>query len=299
MKKQLFLSVILVTLLVALSTVPALAGGWATITVDALPARISAGETLTIGFMVRQHGYRPMEDLQPTLTFSGAGEKDNFAVEAYADGEVGHYAASVTFPNAGTWNWAIQAFTMDQPMPSLTVGEASAVQSAPGRPIPVGWVLAGAGGLTCLAGSGWAFSRKRPRLGLALAILGLAIAGAGFVFSPGQSAQSASANAAEAGNYSPNSEEANNDSPAETGRALFVSKGCVTCHLNRHIEAAYFVFSTEIGPDLTNFTAAPEYLRMWLSDPAAVKPDTKMPDLGLNEAEIEALIAFLNVEAKK
>jgi hypothetical protein len=31
-----------------------------------------------------------------------------------------------------------------------------------------------------------------------------------------------------------------------------------------------------------------------LKDPAAAKSDTKMPDLDLKEAEIEALIAFIN-----
>lgn len=35
------------------------------------------------------------------------------------------------------------------------------------------------------------------------------------------------------------------------------------------------------------------FLRRWLSDPSAVKPGTDMPTLGLQPAEIDALIAFL------
>jgi hypothetical protein len=38
----------------------------------------------------------------------------------------------------------------------------------------------------------------------------------------------------------------------------------------------------------------PDFLRSWLKDPRAVRPNTQMPDLGLKQAEIEALIAFLN-----
>jgi hypothetical protein len=51
-----------------------------------------------------------------------------------------------------------------------------------------------------------------------------------------------------------------------------------------------------IGLDLTRFTASPEYLRSWLSDPASVKQDTEMPDLNLSGAEIEELITFINSE---
>ena len=289
MKKRHIYLMILVTLLAAFIAIPARAGGWAVITVDALPARIAASETLTIGFTVRQHGIKPLSGLQPVLFFYGAGEKENFTVEAHADGEVGHYTALVTFPNSGMWDWSIQAFNMDQPMPPLAVNEASVAQPAQEPPAPASWALAGIGGLAGIAGSGWAFFLKRPRLALAFAILGLVIAGAGFAFRPVQAAPPVSASA----------DEASNPSPAETGQALFVTKGCVTCHINYRINAAYYVFSTEIGPNLTSYTASAEYLRIWLNDPVAVKPDTKMPDLDLNEAEIEALIAFLNGEAKK
>ena len=46
-------------------------------------------------------------------------------------------------------------------------------------------------------------------------------------------------------------------------------------------------------PDLTNVRLNADYLRQWLNDPSALKPDTAMPTLGLKSDEIEALIAFL------
>jgi cytochrome c1 len=45
---------------------------------------------------------------------------------------------------------------------------------------------------------------------------------------------------------------------------------------------------------LSNFSASPEALRLRLKDPASVKSDTWMPNLNLSDAEIEALIAFIN-----
>jgi hypothetical protein len=53
-------------------------------------------------------------------------------------------------------------------------------------------------------------------------------------------------------------------------------------------------FGVDMGPNLTNFSASPEYLRVWLKDPLAAKSTAKMPDLGLKEVEMDALIAFIN-----
>lgn len=81
-------------------------------------------------------------------------------------------------------------------------------------------------------------------------------------------------------------------SPADSGAALFRAKGCVSCH--RH--AAVAQGGPSIGPDLTAYEADPAFLRRWLADPAAVRPNTLMPDLRLDSAEIDALIAFLESE---
>jgi cytochrome c oxidase subunit 2 len=38
----------------------------------------------------------------------------------------------------------------------------------------------------------------------------------------------------------------------------------------------------------------PENLREWLRDPAGIKPGARMPDLNLSEAELDALVAYLD-----
>src|SRR5262245_26765557 len=93
--------------------IPVFAGGWAVITLDKLPTGVVAGDPLTVGFTVRQHGRTPLPGLAPTIT--AALNKEQFVVNAVADGEPGHYAATFTFPKEGEWQWSIQAFTMDQP----------------------------------------------------------------------------------------------------------------------------------------------------------------------------------------
>ena len=79
------------------------------------------------------------------------------------------------------------------------------------------------------------------------------------------------------------------------GRALFSAKGCVTCHHHRAVPGSG-TFGEGI-PDLTTFRWTADYLRTWLTDPAAIRPNTYMPNLGLKQDEIEALIAFLSAES--
>lgn len=81
--------------------------------------------------------------------------------------------------------------------------------------------------------------------------------------------------------------------PAEQGRALFRNKGCVTCHLNRRVEGESRVMDFG-APNLTDYSNDPDFLRRWLTNPSAVRPGTRMPNLHLSADEIESLIAFLN-----
>jgi mono/diheme cytochrome c family protein len=80
---------------------------------------------------------------------------------------------------------------------------------------------------------------------------------------------------------------------AGIGQQLFVAKGCITCHRHDAI-VVQRRFTIDSIPNLTAYRNDPAYLRVWLKDPAAVKPATEMPNLGLSAAEIEALIAFIN-----
>jgi cytochrome c2 len=84
-------------------------------------------------------------------------------------------------------------------------------------------------------------------------------------------------------------------SQVERGRQLFLAKGCITCHYNSRAADRNEYWTIDIGaPDLSNYSSHPEVLLIRLKDPVAAKSDTKMPDLGLKETEIEALIAFIN-----
>ncbi len=96
------------------------------------------------------------------------------------------------------------------------------------------------------------------------------------------------------------------------GSKSFGAKGCIQCHKVRFeddsasniIERASFN-----GPDLTHFASRNvfagailpeegqsrgEALKDWLADPPYIKPGSFMPDLALTEAEIDALIVWLD-----
>jgi mono/diheme cytochrome c family protein len=275
--------------------VPVLAGGWAVITLDELPAGAVAGEPLTIGFTVLQHGRTPMSDLDPTITARSGGEK--VIVFARPEGKPGHYSAMLTFPKEGEWEWTIQAFTMDQKMPSLSV--AAPVSAPAGEPVAKTRPVAVSSLPTLLIARGLAFGigliglvvafRRRSRLAGALTALCLVVGVGSFMKGsavPAVEAESAS---------SPEAMGEASDSQVELGQQLFVAKGCITCHVNTKVPGSEEYWTIDMGAtNLSTFSASPEILRIRLKDPTAAKSDTQMPNLGLSEAEIEALIAFIN-----
>lgn len=83
-------------------------------------------------------------------------------------------------------------------------------------------------------------------------------------------------------------------SQVELGRRLFIAKGCITCHVNSKAATSGYVTIDMGAPNLSTFSASPKTLFLRLKNPTSVKSDTQMPDLKLSEAEIEALIAFIN-----
>ena len=290
-----YISIGLALLLALVFVLPAFAGGWAVITLDELPAGVIAGEPLTIGFTVLQHGRTPMSGLYPTVTAKLFASEDLF-VHAESDGEPGHYVATLTFPKEGYWEWSIQAFTMDQPMPGLTVAASgtapvsqpsSQIEVRPAFTSPLLMLRVLVFGVA-LAGLVLAFQRK-SRLAGALAGVCLLV-GAG-TFMVGNAAAQVEAQG------KLNSEMSAEPSAAqvEMGRQLFIAKGCITCHYNDRAGDRSDYWTLETGaPDLTHFSASPEVLFIRLKDPAAAKSDTQMPNLGLKKTEIEALVAFIN-----
>lgn len=85
----------------------ALAGGWAVVTLDELPAQVRQGEVIRLGFMVRQHGQTPTNQVQPYLEAFNPETGETFRIEANQEGPVGHFVLELTFPSAGSWEWAV------------------------------------------------------------------------------------------------------------------------------------------------------------------------------------------------
>ncbi len=89
------------------------------------------------------------------------------------------------------------------------------------------------------------------------------------------------------------------DGPAMEGAAVFLAKGCTSCHTIQGTPAV-----GAIGPNLTHFASrgtfagsvferTDENLHTWLKDPPKAKPGSIMPNLGLNDDEISKLVAYL------
>lgn len=295
MLSRIRISMIVALLLSLIVVIPAFAGGWAVITLDRLPFDIIAGEPVTIGFTVLQHGRTPMADLQPTITAKRS-DSEIIVVNAEPDGKVGHYTATLMFPKEGNWQWSIDAFTMNQTMPELNVAASTTVsvnepavqtksQVASISLLLVTRILAVGIGLV-----GLMFAvRRKSRIAMALTVMCLLVGVASFMTGtvvPAVEAQSKS---------SDDSKSVPSISQAEYGKQLFVAKGCITCHYNSKAASSTEYWTIDMGaPNLSKFSASPEALRLRLKDPSSVKSDTKMPNLHLADDEIEALIAFIN-----
>lgn len=287
------ISIALALLLSVVLAIPVFAGGWAVITLDEIPTGVVAGEPLTIGFTVLQHGKTPMEGLDPTITATSS-NSESFMVHAKPEGETGHYAATLTFPAEGNWTWSIRAFSMEQVMPELSVAApiAAPVSQQPvaaAAPISAVLIVRVLALVIGLAGLVVAYQRK-SRLAVGVTAVCLLVGLGSFVIGSGvpESVEAQSKSAVEAAS-------APSISQVELGRQLFLAKGCITCHYNSKAASESEYWTIDMGaPNLSKFSASPEALRLRLKDPTLVKSDTQMPNLGLKETEIEALIAFIN-----
>lgn len=271
--------------------IPVLAGGWAIVTLDALPTTVVAGEPLNIGFMVLQHGRTPTSGLTPTITFTLYKERQ-VVFKATEDGKLGHYTATVILPKEGEWNWSIHAFGMESLMPAfsvtastVTAEEKIPADNAPFPSLMLLRVLAFGAGLFGLM----AVLRTKSRMVMTITAICLMVGAASFITGPTVSEVDAQSSSSFEMPVDPSI------SQVELGRRLFLAKGCISCHVNTKANRSDY-WTVEGAPNLSNFSASPEALRLRLKDPTLVKSDTQMPNLNLSEAEIEALIAFINSE---
>ena len=87
-------------------------------------------------------------------------------------------------------------------------------------------------------------------------------------------------------------------SPAAAGLAVFRRSACIGCHTVRGVSGGV------LGPDLTHFGArrtiaggmlakTPENLARWVRHAPDVKPGSLMPAVDLPDADVAALVAYL------
>jgi len=88
------------------------------------------------------------------------------------------------------------------------------------------------------------------------------------------------------------------DAPSR-GQHVFESTACVNCHTISGTSAR-----GRFGPDLTHLMSrqtiaagaapnTPEQLRLWIQKPDAIKPGSKMPAMGLSDADVADIAAYL------
>ena len=117
---------------------PASAGGWAVTTLDPLDSPLP-GEQVDVGFTIRQHGVTPVAvDGVAILVTDARGATESFT--AHAEGPVGHYVASVTFPTAGSYRWSVeQGWFGSQDLGTVRVGAGVAAVDPGAERWPLAW----------------------------------------------------------------------------------------------------------------------------------------------------------------
>ena len=87
---------------------------------------------------------------------------------------------------------------------------------------------------------------------------------------------------------------------AQAGERVFMTSQCESCHTIAGTPA-----QGTIGPNLTHLASRvglaaeqipnnPKELAAWIRNPQAIKPGTRMPDLGLSSTQIGQLVAYLD-----
>lgn len=251
MNKHIISTILSIVLCSLLFTQPAAAGGWTVVTVDALPLLVEVGEPIQISFLVQQHGVYPLVLGEGEVTATAWHTITGRTIAAVVKVAEAPGRYAAEFVFPIEGVWAWQI----QPgsFPPATMPDLSVSAAVVRHPTVTS------------TNRGWG-----PWEATILQLLN---------YVRPEFAVTALADTDWAAD------------PVAYGKALFVAKGCVTCHVH---SAARADFSLQVGPELTNYRVIPEYVTVWLRDPKSIKPQTSMPTLYLQEAEIEALVAFLS-----
>lgn len=290
-KRKKTVGVVALFVLLAVLAVPSLAqaGGWGVTTLDTLPHGLVAGEPYVLGMTVLQHGKTAWEAESLSIRARMVTGGETLMFSATPQGKAGHYQAELLFPAPGQWEWSVSTglFPEAQVMPVLDVAQAgSATGGAVAGSSSLRGPALGALILLALGGGALLLARKRMRrasfgVGLGVIILGAGLVVAFMINSNAVNAQIAPTAGAQSG-----------------GAQLFLAKGCVVCHVNTRAIAASDQLSIDVGPNLSAYRNDADFLRRVLADPQAVDANRTMPNLHLEQAEIEALVAFLNEDGE-
>ncbi len=111
---------------------PALAGGWAVTSLDALPSEFRAGQTYRLGYTIRQHGVTPFTGARTRILTEVPATGETTAFAGAPEGAPGHYVAEVRFPSAGMWTWHVEQGPFGlQSLGTVTVLAAPALTGGP------------------------------------------------------------------------------------------------------------------------------------------------------------------------
>lgn len=275
-----------------------LAGGWAVVTLDQLPANVVAGQPYPLGMMVRQHGQTPWKADALTIKARQPDTDQEVTFTAKPDQTPGHYQVELLFPQPGRWEWGVQSglYPEMQPMPAILVESGAPAAASPGSAVSPASTAAGVGlpqvlriaALAAFAAGMVLVVRGRKQRYTLLSGVGLLVLCGGLAFA------SFSVANAQAKARSPVADIPVTTTAASAGRDLFLAKGCVVCHVNERAIKESEQYSVSMGPDLSAYRNDPTYLHQWLKDPKSLKPTTEMPNLELKAEEIDALVEFIN-----
>jgi hypothetical protein len=158
---------LLLILPLLLLTAPAAAhaGGFATTGLSSTPEGLRAGQPWKVELTILQHGVTPLSELRPEIiTFDADGNRTTF--RAKRSRPAGHYTATVRFPKAGQWSYAVyDGFNNAAPTtyPSVLIRSA-APSTTVRRPDPVGppGIPIAIAGVLLLGGVAiWLINRRR------------------------------------------------------------------------------------------------------------------------------------------
>jgi cytochrome c oxidase subunit II len=89
------------------------------------------------------------------------------------------------------------------------------------------------------------------------------------------------------------------DASASAGRRIFEHTACINCHAVTGTSA-----NGRFGPDLTHLMSratiasgaannTPKELRLWIQNPNSIKPGALMPAMQLNDADLDAVVSYM------